>query len=179
MVYYSQFDSPIGQVLVAGTLKGICYIALPGNTIEMVKKWCVKNLNDEDLVQSKKFMEQAVQEILDYLNGSQKPFSFPIHHVNTSFRKRTLKAVFDIPYGQTASYSEIAKKIGNPKASRAVGSANANNPLPLVIPCHRVISNDGSIGGFGGGIKMKLTLLKLENLNTNRFFKKKKKGSIQ
>ena len=89
-------------------------------------------------------------------------FSLNIDIHLPSFYKKSLTKVAEIPFGETTSYKSIAIKIGNPNASRAVGNANANNPLPIIIPCHRVIANDGSIGGYGGGLKTKRFLLELE-----------------
>ena len=90
---------------------------------------------------------------------------FPVIHLNSPFRKKVLEAQRKIPYGETNSYGEVAKMVNNPRASRAVGSANAENPLPLYFPCHRIISSTGKLGGFGGGLPIKKFLLDLEGKN--------------
>ena len=99
---------------------------------------------------------------MNYLSGKRKSVDFPIIHFNSPFRKKVLEAQWKIPYGQTRSYGEIAQIVESPKASRAVGLANANNPLPLYFPCHRIINSNGKLGGFSGGIKVKEFLLKIE-----------------
>ena len=107
----------------------------------------------------------AKDQILNYLSGSRKSLDFPVVHINSPFCKKVLEMERKIPYGQTRSYREVAKMVNNPRAFRAVGSANAENPLPLYFPCHRIICSDGSIGGFGWGLKVKHFLLDLESRN--------------
>ena len=106
--------------------------------------------------------EACTNQILNYLNGKRKSLNFLVVHLNTPFCKRVLEAERNIPYGQTRSYGEVAQMVGRPKAIRAVGSANANNPLPLYFPCHRIICSDGSLGGFGWGLEVKKWLLEME-----------------
>ena len=98
----------------------------------------------------------------DFLKGNHLPFPLPLHGEKTSFSSKVLDQLKKIPFGKTLSYGEIAKNLGNPNAARAVGNACNKNPFPLVIPCHRVISSDGSLGGFAYGCKMKRTLLNFE-----------------
>jgi methylated-DNA-[protein]-cysteine S-methyltransferase len=110
-------------------------------------------------------IQPYADEILEYLQGTRKKFTFKIDWGTLQpFQLQALKAVFAIPYGQTRTYAEIAAQIGHPNASRAVGRANATNPMPLVIPCHRVIGTDGKLHGYGGGsgLPTKAWLLKLE-----------------
>ena len=108
------------------------------------------------------FSKQARVQILNYLSGKGKLLDFPVVHINSPFRKRVLEAQRKIPYGQTRSYREVAEMVESPRASRAVGSANAENPLLLYYPCHRIICSDGRLGGFSGGEKAKQYLLNLE-----------------
>ncbi len=108
------------------------------------------------------FTDDVYKQICDYLDGSRKSFEFEYVLEGTPFQKRVWEALLDIPYGKTCSYQDIAEKIGKPKASRAVGMANHKNPLLIVVPCHRVISKDGSLNGYAGGIEMKQYLLELE-----------------
>jgi methylated-DNA-[protein]-cysteine S-methyltransferase len=108
----------------------------------------------------------AVAQIQSYFEGRQKTFTIPIAWQSMKpFQRQVLRAVVEIPYGQVATYGEIATRLGKPRAARAVGRANATNPLPLVIPCHRVIGSDGSLRGYGapGGIKTKAWLLNFES----------------
>lgn len=108
-------------------------------------------------------LEAAKRELLEYLEGRRREFDLPLKPEGTEFQKRVWKALLTIPYGETRSYGQIAAQIGNPKACRAVGMANHKNPLPIVIPCHRVIGSGGSLVGYGGGLDRKVWLLKLEN----------------
>lgn len=104
------------------------------------------------------------RQLSEYLEGKRRVFELPLHLEGSEFQKDVWEAVFQIPYGQTASYGEIAHLIGKPKASRAVGAANGANPIPIVIPCHRVIGSDGSLTGYGGGLALKSRFLALEGI---------------
>ena len=111
-------------------------------------------------------LKHAVEELTAYFAGAFQAFSIPLSPRGTAFQQAVWQALMDIPYGQTATYGEIAARIGNPKACRAVGMANNRNPLPIVIPCHRVIGGSGKLVGYGGGLPVKEWLLKLERGNT-------------
>ena len=106
-------------------------------------------------------MEEAIGEISEYLNGARKVFTVPVAPEGTEFQQDVWDALFDIPYGSTATYGEIAEAVGHPGAARAVGAACGANPIPLIIPCHRVVSSSG-LGGYAGGLAMKKKLLDLE-----------------
>jgi len=105
---------------------------------------------------------EAIRQLHEYFAGKRAAFDLPLAPAGTAFQRKVWRQLQEIPYGETISYGELARRIGNPKASRAVGSANGANPLPIVIPCHRVIAGDGTLGGFGGGLPAKQTLLALE-----------------
>lgn len=105
---------------------------------------------------------RAANQLQEYLAGKRRSFDLPLAYAGTDFQKRVWDALCDIPYGQTRSYSEVAAAIGNPKACRAVGGANNKNPIPIVVPCHRVIGSNGSLVGYAGGAKVKAFLLDLE-----------------
>lgn len=105
---------------------------------------------------------RAKRELAEYFVGRRRDFSVPLDVEGTAFQKKVWKALSEIPYGEVRSYGQIAKRVGNPKASRAVGSANGANPVAIIVPCHRVIAGDGSLGGFGGGLTNKTYLLSLE-----------------
>ena len=105
---------------------------------------------------------KAKEEIQEYFQKNRSTFTVPYKLKGTDFQIKVWNALCTIPYGETASYKEIAVKIGNPKACRAIGMANHRNPLPIIVPCHRVINADGSLGGYGGGIDRKITLLETE-----------------
>ena len=112
-----------------------------------------------------RLLAQAVAELTEYFAGRRQTFTVPRDVQGTRFQEKVWEQLSKIPYGKTYSYSEIAKRIGNPKATRAVGTANGRNPISIMVPCHRVIAADGSLGGFGGGLANKITLLKLEQTN--------------
>jgi len=107
-------------------------------------------------------IKRAITQVGEYLVGARKNFDFPFLPSGTEFQKRVWDALVAIPYGETRTYKEIAVQAGNGKAARAVGMANNRNPIPIVIPCHRVIGHDGSLTGFGGGLDLKKYLLELE-----------------
>lgn len=107
-------------------------------------------------------LRECVRQLTAYFDGSLTVFDLPLHLVGTPFRQKVWKALRTIPYGETRSYGELAAMVGNEKASRAVGGANHHNPVPIVVPCHRVIGADGSLTGYGGGLDMKRWLLEHE-----------------
>ena len=107
-------------------------------------------------------MGETIRQLCEYFAVKRTDFDLPLAPEGTTFQRAVWRQLQEIPYGETISYGELARRVGNPKASRAVGSANGANPLPIVIPCHRVIAGDGTLGGFGGGLPTKQTLLALE-----------------
>ena len=114
------------------------------------------------MASSKEFVAFAAEQLREYLRGERKMFDLPLAPEGTVFQKAVWSALQEIPYGQTRSYGEIAAQIGRPKACRAVGMANHCNPIPIFIPCHRVVGADGSLTGYAGGLECKRTLLDLE-----------------
>lgn len=113
------------------------------------------------------FSEMVIQQLDEYFSGERKTFTIPLSAKGTSFQHLVWDALCTIPYGETRSYGEIAKQIGNPKASRAVGMANHNNPIGIIVPCHRVIGANGTLTGYAGGLDMKQYLLELEQQYNN------------
>ncbi len=109
-------------------------------------------------------IKETKSQLDEYFNGKRYNFNIPLNLEGTDFQKSVWKALEEIPYGETKSYSEIAEYIGNPKACRAVGLANNKNPISIIIPCHRVIGKNGKLVGYGGGLDIKEKLLKLENI---------------
>jgi len=110
-------------------------------------------------------MKECIHQLDDYFAGQRHDFSLPLSPEGTLFQKSVWKALQTIPYGQTISYKQLAERVENPKACRAVGTANGRNPIAIIIPCHRVIAADGSLGGYAGGLDTKTTLLRLEGIN--------------
>lgn len=169
-VSYLVSDSPVGRLLVAGTESGICAVMI-GNSNERM----IKTLNEEfpkaDIVQDERIVNNLgawVEKILDCLNSGKNLASsgVPLDVIGTAFQHRVWKELQAIPLGEVMSYSEVAKRIGEPKATRAVARACATNPACLVIPCHRVVSKSGDLGGYRWGIDKKKHLLGSEGVST-------------
>lgn len=168
-IYYRRIDTKIGRLMIASTRKGLCCVGLPRELeerfIEGLKKTYGKcDLWDEDGKGEKSSINnKALEELLLYFDGKLKQFTVPLDMRGTDFQKKVWQQLLKIPYGKTASYGDIARAIGKPGASRAVGGANNKNPLPIVVPCHRVVGSDGSLVGYGGGLEIKKFLLRLES----------------
>jgi methylated-DNA-[protein]-cysteine S-methyltransferase len=111
-------------------------------------------------------LTQAARELREYFAGERREFTVPLAFSGTPFQNTVWRALAAIPFGETRSYGELAKAVGSPKASRAVGAANGRNPIPIILPCHRVIGSSGSLTGFGGGLPMKKQLLEHERSGT-------------
>jgi len=156
--YYTYMDSPVGRLLLAGNERELKQISFPH------RKGALKP--EEGWVRKEEPFREAICQLQAYFAGTLKEFDLPLAPEGTQFQRAVWKALRSIPYGATVSYGEIARRIGKPKAARAVGGANARNPLPIVVPCHRVIGSDGSLVGFGGGLTTKRKLLDLERCHT-------------
>ncbi len=160
-IYYSSFNSPLlKRVFVASTEKGVC--AVDFSTTE---KAFLKELRDTfmaKIVKDDRRNRNVINQLKKYLDGKLRCFNCKLDLEGTPFQKRVWAALARIPYGQTRSYQDIAKSVGHPKAFRAVGNANGRNPIPLILPCHRVIESNGGLGGFGHGIRVKKRLLDFE-----------------
>jgi methylated-DNA-[protein]-cysteine S-methyltransferase len=109
-----------------------------------------------------KILLKVVSQLEDYFAGNLRAFDIPLDLIGTDFQKKVWQQLLEIPYGKTISYAELAKRVGNPLASRAVGTANGRNPISVIVPCHRVIASDGGMGGYSGGLPVKAYLLDLE-----------------
>jgi methylated-DNA-[protein]-cysteine S-methyltransferase len=154
-VNYSYLETPIGTLLIAGDADAVLQITFPsrGKAAKVEAGWVESQRGP---------VGEAVRQLHEYFAGKRTGFDLPLAPRGTEFQRSVWRQLQEIPYGETISYGELARRVGNPKASRAVGSANGKNPLPIVIPCHRVIAGNGTLGGFGGGLPTKQTLLALE-----------------
>ncbi len=157
-MYYCYLDTPIGELLLAGEDGALAMIGFP--------KGSMRRDPEAEWIYNEKPLANARQQLEEYFAGDRTDFDLPLKIEGTEFQVSVLKALQEIPYGQTVSYGEIAKRIGRPKAVRAVGAANGRNPIPIVVPCHRVIGSSGDLTGFGGGLDTKEALLRLEAENT-------------
>ena len=152
---YTYLETPIGTLLIAGDEKAVRRIDFP--------KEGKARAAQADWTESKRGpVGDAVKQLREYFAGKRAAFDLPLAPEGTEFQMTVWRNLQDIPYGETISYGELAKRVGNPKASRAVGAANGQNPIPIVIPCHRVIGANGKLTGFGGGLPTKEKLLALE-----------------
>jgi len=157
-MYYCYLSTPIGELLLAGEDEALSMIGFP--------KGSMRRDPEPDWIYNEKPLAKARQQLEEYFAGARKDFDLPLKLNGTEFQVNVLKALLKIPYGETVSYGEIAKRIGKPRAVRAVGAANGRNPIPIVVPCHRVIGSSGDLTGFGGGLDTKEALLRLEAENT-------------
>lgn len=157
---YDIIDSPIGAIVLAGTDEALSFVGLPESRQPLVipPEW----------VRKPNAFSRAKRQLAAYFDGELIEFDLPLAAQGTEFQQRVWKALRTIPYATTISYGELARRIGNPKASRAVGLANGANPLSIIVPCHRVIGANGSLTGYGGGLKAKKHLLDLERRHAPR-----------
>jgi len=154
MMRYCLIDSPVGPLLLAGDDDGIRHISFQRGK---------KKINPSaDWKDDRDFFRESIRQLGWYFEGKLKQFTLTLAPRGTPFQLSVLRALQEVPYGETVSYGQLAQRVGKPRASRAVGGANARNPLPIVIPCHRVIGWNGSLTGFGGGLDIKKALLDLE-----------------
>ena len=159
MSAFTTIDSPIGRLLLCAdgaALTGL-YMDTSSDTLSTVEKG-VEDARSGPL-------PEAIRQLGEYFAGRRREFNLPLGMNGTTFQRRVWNTLLEIPYGATWSYGELAKRIENPKASRAVGLANGSNPISIVVPCHRVIGADGSLTGYGGGVERKRWLLAHEGLH--------------
>jgi methylated-DNA-[protein]-cysteine S-methyltransferase len=155
-IYFYQTE--IGRIGIVENGEGITAVYF--NESEIANKF---ELEETDLLQ------EAAKQLQEYFSGTRSIFEIPIILEGTDFQKSVWKALQEIPYGETRSYGDIAKSIGNPKACRAVGMANNRNSIPIFIPCHRVIGSNGKLVGYAGGLEIKKHLLEIEKINANSY----------
>ena len=144
------FDTPVGQMALAGEGDAISRLYLPGLPLPRLAS------------RETPLLARVREELLEYLAGARRDFDLPLAPQGTPFQQRVWAALREIPYGQTRSYRELALAAGSPRGYRAVGMANHRNPIPILIPCHRVVGADGSLTGYAGGLELKRKLLELE-----------------
>ena len=161
-VAYTTIDSPVGTLLLAATPKGLVRVAYAVEDHDRVLDTLSRRLSPR-VLRAPKRLDAAAQELDEYFSGQREAFDLPLDlSLSHGFRKLVQRHLPEIGYGQTRSYGQVAELVGNPKAVRAVGTACATNPLPVVVPCHRVLRADGTPGGYAGGPAAKVTLLRLE-----------------
>jgi methylated-DNA-[protein]-cysteine S-methyltransferase len=152
--YWHEIDSPVGRLLLAGNGLSLTRVHFQSGRRLMAPAtgW----------IGDRAPFASVIRQLREYFAGKRREFDLPLAPRGTEFQRRVWQALRAIPYGETICYGELARRIGNPRASRAVGLANGANPLPIIVPCHRVIGADGTLTGFGGGLAIKRALLALE-----------------
>jgi methylated-DNA-[protein]-cysteine S-methyltransferase len=163
MLYISFLESRLGLMGIASSGKGLVRLSFPLKSEGSFKRLLKREYPGSSLSDGRRENREAVRQISRYLEGGLREFTLPLDLRGSPFRRRVLTAVGKIPYGCTASYGDIARRAGSPRGARAVGQAVGANPLPIIIPCHRVIGSNGALVGFGLGLPMKRRLLELES----------------
>ncbi|GGG16569.1 methylated-DNA--[protein]-cysteine S-methyltransferase [Paenibacillus abyssi] len=161
-IYWTLLIHEDWKMHVAATTEGLCYVGSHNKPFEEMADWINRRFPGRMLVQDDNKMEPYLNELIEYLQGERRSFSVPLDFRGTPFQVSVWNALGRIPYGQTLSYSDIAKDIRNPSSARAVGAAIGANPILITIPCHRVIGKNGALTGYRGGMDMKTKLLELE-----------------
>lgn len=157
-LFFERIDTPIGMLTLAADAQGLRHIEFPSNRHPVDRAGWVPGADGiaADII------ETTSRQLHEYFDGTRRDFDLPLAPEGTAFQCEVWRTLATIPYGETWSYRDLAHAIGKPAAVRAVGAANGRNPLPIVLPCHRVIGADGSLTGFGGGLPIKEALLRLE-----------------
>jgi len=161
-IYYDYMETSIGNLMLAGNGDALMELGFPSG------KGARRHRNN--WLRNNDVFNEVKEQLSSYFVGELTDFSIPLAPIGTEFQLQVWQALQTIPYGETLSYGELARQIGRPKASRAVGAANGQNPIPVIIPCHRVIGSSGKLVGFGGGIETKQKLLGLEQELTRPAF---------
>jgi methylated-DNA-[protein]-cysteine S-methyltransferase len=157
-LFFERIDTPIGTLTLAADANGLRHIEFPSNRHPVDRAGWVPGADGiaADIIES------TARQLREYFDGARRDFDLPLAPEGTAFQCEVWRALATIPFGETWSYRDLARALGKPAAVRAVGAANGRNPLPIVLPCHRVIGADGSLTGFGGGLPIKAALLRLE-----------------
>lgn len=163
-VAYDEIDSPIGKLVVATTGRGLVRISFPTETEGLVLDELARRLSPR-VVRAPRKVAPVARELDEYFAGRRKRFDVPLDwSLVGPYARKVLRATAAIPFGKVSTYREVARKAGNPAASRAAGNALGSNPIPVVVPCHRVLRTNGTLGGYGGGLDVKEQLLRLEGV---------------
>jgi O-6-methylguanine DNA methyltransferase len=161
-VYYSQLVHNGWKLYLAATKNGLCFVGSFDEDFEEMESWFIKQRPEAQLIKDEGQLIEYIVQMKEYIDGNRKVFDLPIDTKGTFFQEEVWHELQNIPFGEIRSYSDIAERIGRPKAVRAVGAAIGANPVMIVIPCHRVLSKSGKLTGFRGGLPMKEKLLHLE-----------------
>lgn len=161
-IYWSHLNNENWSLFVAAGEHGLCFVGSQGADVQELEDWAKRRFPGRPLIRDEARLQPYADEIEAYLFGKLTRFTIPFEASGTPFQQAVWKALCDIPYGQTTSYSDIALRIGKPTSVRAVGTAIGANPVLIAIPCHRVIGKNGGLTGYRGGLEMKTRLLEIE-----------------
>jgi methylated-DNA-[protein]-cysteine S-methyltransferase len=163
-VAYATVDTPIGELVVAATERGLVRVALPGQELDLVLNQLAERVSPRVIAYPRR-LDEARRELDEYFERKRERFEIPLDWrlSHAGFYRRVLRATAKVPFGEVITYTQAAKRAGSPRAVRAAGSALGSNPIPIVVPCHRVIRSGGDVGNYGGGPELKRLLLDLEH----------------
>jgi methylated-DNA-[protein]-cysteine S-methyltransferase len=163
-IAYTATDSPFGPLLLATTPRGLVRVGLPNQDADELLAELADRVSPR-VLEAPAQLDRVRRELDLYFEGKLEHFDLPLDwRLSKDFRRKVLRAIARIPYGQTRSYTQMATSAGNERAVRAAGTACGSNPIPIVVPCHRVLRTGGALGGYGGGLPMKQALLELEGV---------------
>lgn len=161
-VYWTLLSHEGWRLYLAATEKGLAYVGSIDAPFEELSTWVRRRIPNYELVESKDFMKRYEREIMEYLEGNRRDFTIPLDLRGTEFQHKVWAELLRVPFGESATYTEIAEKIARPDAVRAVGTAIGANPLLIIAPCHRILGKHGECRGYRGGLEMRQRLLELE-----------------
>jgi methylated-DNA-[protein]-cysteine S-methyltransferase len=163
-VAYATVETPIGQMVVAATERGLVRVALPSESLDHVLTHLAEGVSPRVLSYPRR-VDEARRELDQYFEGRRRRFELSLDWrlIHSGFYRRVLRATAKVPFGKVITYSDAAKRAGSPRAFRAAGTALGSNPIPIVVPCHRVVRSGGDIGNYGGGPELKRFLLEHEH----------------
>ena len=167
-IYWSLLSYKNWNLYLAATAKGLCFVGSLNKPYEELTLWVEKRFPSSQLVEDNEILRPYVEELIEYFQGKRQTFTVPFDFNGTIFQLAVWNALYEIPYGQTKSYSYIANCINKPSAVRAVGTAIGANPILITVPCHRVVGKNGLLTGYRGGLEMKTQLLDLEQKIQNK-----------
>ncbi|MCT1367814.1 methylated-DNA--[protein]-cysteine S-methyltransferase [uncultured Kocuria sp.] len=161
-ISYRTVDSPLGTLMLAATSEGVLRVAFEGEDFDHVLESLSESVSPR-ILKSRRRLDQPARQLEEYFDGARQVFHLTLdRRLSHGFRGTVQHYLPSIPFGETLSYRDVAERVGHPQAVRAVGSACATNPIPVIVPCHRVVRADGSLGGYLGGLEAKRELLRLE-----------------
>lgn len=161
-IVYTKLDTPVGAMFVASQESGLCGLQFGKDAETFLLTYLSRTYPGAHIVRDDGANGEVVNQLQEYFSGNRRDFDLKLSPAGTPFQQKVWQFLTTIPFGKTVSYADVAAGVGNPKASRAVGGANGKNPIAVIIPCHRVIAADGTLGGYAGGLQYKRTLLNHE-----------------